>query len=141
MALPFVTGEELVARLPMVAAIDALAEAFGGEVEPRGPPRSHVATGDGDLLLMPAFGPEGVGVKLVTVNLENPPRGLPLVHAVYVVFAPETMAPVVVLIRIPPVGPGTSLIVRLFCSGVCKVIPGTPGGTISAAAGTSAAVP
>ena len=53
----------------------------------------------------------------------------------------ETIAPVVVLIRIPPVGPGTSLIVRLFCSGVCKVIPGTPGGTISAAAGTSAAVP
>ena len=30
----------------------------------------------------------------------------------------EIMAPVVVLIRMPPVGPGTSLIVRLFCSGV-----------------------
>ena len=53
----------------------------------------------------------------------------------------ETIAPVVVFIRMPPVGPGTSLIVRLFCSGVCRVIPGTPGGTISAAAGTSAALP
>ncbi len=97
MALPFLTGEELAARLPMAAAIDALAEAFGGEVEPGSPPRTHVQTGDGDLLLMPAFGPEGAGVKLVTVNLDNPPRGLPLVHAVYVVFAPQTMAPLAVV--------------------------------------------
>ena len=37
----------------------------------------------------------------------------------------EIIAPVVVLIRMPPVGPGTSLIVRPFCSGVCKVMPGT----------------
>ncbi len=30
----------------------------------------------------------------------------------------EIIAPVSVLMRIPPVGPGTSLIVRPFCSGV-----------------------
>jgi ornithine cyclodeaminase/alanine dehydrogenase-like protein (mu-crystallin family) len=96
-ALPFLTGKELGTRLSMTAAIDAVGDAFGGEVEPGSPPRSHVETGDGDLLLMPAFGPEGAGVKLVTVNLDNPARGLPLVHAVYVVFAPGTMAPVAVL--------------------------------------------
>jgi ornithine cyclodeaminase len=95
--VPFVTGEELEALLPMGAAIDALAAAFVGEAAPEGPPRSHLETVDGDLLLMAAFGPEGVGVKLVTVNLDNPARGLPLVHAVYVVFAAGTMAPAAVV--------------------------------------------
>jgi ornithine cyclodeaminase len=95
--LPFVTGEELEARLPMAAAIDALAGAFGGQAAPESPLRSHVQTADGDLLLMPAHGPEGVGVKLVTVNPDNPARGLPFVQAVYVVFAAGTMAPVAVL--------------------------------------------
>jgi ornithine cyclodeaminase len=40
---------------------------------------------------------EGLGVKLVTLTPQNPRRGLPLIHAVYVLFAPGTMAPVAVI--------------------------------------------
>ena len=52
-----------------------------------------------------------------------------------------SVAPVALLSMIPPVGPGRSLIVRPFCSGVCSVIAGTAGGVSRASAGTSAALP
>lgn len=42
---------------------------------------------------MPASGPQGIGVKLVTLNTANPGRGLPLIHAVYVLFDAGTSAP------------------------------------------------
>ena len=41
----------------------------------------------------------------------------------------------------PPVGPGTSLTTMPFLSGVWMVMPGTPGGTMRASTGTSAALP
>ena len=46
------------------------------------------------MLLMPATSAAGTGVKLVTINHENPKRGLPLVHAVYVLFSPDTLEPI-----------------------------------------------
>ena len=52
-----------------------------------------------------------------------------------------SVAPVALFSMIPPVGPGRSLIVRPFCSGVCSVIAGTPGGVARASTGTSAALP
>ncbi len=42
---------------------------------------------------MPAPPPPASGVKLVTLSHENPRRGLPLIHGVYVLFAPDTLAP------------------------------------------------
>jgi ornithine cyclodeaminase len=45
------------------------------------------------LLLMPATGESGVGVKLVTLTASNPSRGLPFIHAVYVLFDAWTQAP------------------------------------------------
>ena len=39
----------------------------------------------------------GVGVKLVALTPENPARGLPFIHASYVLFDAETQAPVAVL--------------------------------------------
>jgi ornithine cyclodeaminase/alanine dehydrogenase-like protein (mu-crystallin family) len=42
---------------------------------------------------MPAAGEAGAGVKLVTVNPSNPGRGLPLIHALYVLFSSETLEP------------------------------------------------
>src|SRR5262245_27568892 len=53
----------------------------------------------------------------------------------------EIIAPVVVWIRIPPVGPGTSDTTIPFFSVVCSVKPFTAGGTVCASTGTSAAVP
>ena len=93
MAVPFVDAEELDRRLPMRAAIDALESAFRQGDPSATPLRSQVATPAGTLLLMPAVGEMGVGVKLVTVTEANPSRGLPLIHAVYVLFDTRSQAP------------------------------------------------
>jgi ornithine cyclodeaminase/alanine dehydrogenase-like protein (mu-crystallin family) len=99
MAVPFIDAATLGRALPMAAAIDALQDAFGVSASdrPAAPLRSRVKVGPADLLLMPAVGASGTGVKLVTVNPENPARGLPLIHAVYVLFAPGTLAPAAVI--------------------------------------------
>jgi ornithine cyclodeaminase/alanine dehydrogenase-like protein (mu-crystallin family) len=93
MTVPFVDADELSQRLSMQAAIDALESAFLHGDPSATPPRSHVTTPSGTLLLMPATGGPGVGVKLVTLTEANPARGLPLIHAVYVLFDAETQAP------------------------------------------------
>jgi ornithine cyclodeaminase len=90
--LPYIDAARLRSLLPMHAAIDALAQTFGTAAA-SGPPRSHIAVPGGDLLLMPAYGPDGVGVKLVTVAPGNPGRGLPLIHGLYVLFAADGLAP------------------------------------------------
>jgi ornithine cyclodeaminase/alanine dehydrogenase-like protein (mu-crystallin family) len=93
MPLPVIEGAELRRLVPMERAVDALAGAFAAEELPAVPPRSRTGAGTGELLLMPAVGREAVGVKVVTVNPENPPRGLPFVHAVYALFDGVSLAP------------------------------------------------
>jgi ornithine cyclodeaminase len=95
--VPFVDAETLAHALPMTAAIDALEAAFGAERLPEAPMRTHVETRAGTLLLMPAFGEPGVGVKLVTLTPSNPDRRLPFIHAVYVLFESVGQAPVALL--------------------------------------------
>jgi ornithine cyclodeaminase/alanine dehydrogenase-like protein (mu-crystallin family) len=90
-------ADELRARLSMEAAVDALEEAFRTLDPGAGPLRTHVETPAGELLLMPAVGEAGVGVKLVSLTPDNPGRGLPLIHASYVLFDAETQAPEAVL--------------------------------------------
>ncbi|HWI73321.1 MAG TPA: hypothetical protein VNT55_15295 [Baekduia sp.] len=88
MPLPFLTADD-VAALGFVAAVDALEAALRGGLDPEAdPPRSTVAVGDGELLVMPsAHG----AVKLVTVG------GEPRIQGVCVVFDPETLAPAAVV--------------------------------------------
>ena len=77
----------------MKHAIDALDDAFSGEL-PTAPQRSHLDVGRGDLLLMPAWSDElGTGVKLVTVAPDNPSAGLPLIQGIYVLFDRESLRP------------------------------------------------
>lgn len=95
--LRVIGAEELRARLPMAAAVDALEDAFRTLDPTGGPLRTHVETPQGSLLLMPAFGEAGVGAKLVTLTPANPARGLPFIHASYVLFDAETQAPEAVL--------------------------------------------
>jgi ornithine cyclodeaminase/alanine dehydrogenase-like protein (mu-crystallin family) len=90
-------AEELRARLSMGAAVDALEDAFRALDPTAGPLRTHVETPHGSLLLMPAFGERGVGVKLVSLTPANPERGLPFIHASYVLFDAQTQAPEAVL--------------------------------------------
>jgi len=95
--MDFIDAAELARRVSMEAAIDALDHAFGDGALPAAPPRTHMSVASGDLLLMPAAGAAGAGVKLVTVNPANPARGLPLIHGLYVLFAPESLAPLAVI--------------------------------------------
>lgn len=96
-SLPVIDAERLGALLPMRDAVDALEGALGGGRVPTAPLRSHVETEAGTLLTMPATGPQGSGVKLVTVTPSNPERGHPLVHGLYVLFAPESQRPEAVI--------------------------------------------
>jgi ornithine cyclodeaminase len=92
-AVPFVDGPELLHRVPVRAAIDALEAAFRDGDPSEAPLRTHVATPAGSLLMMPAAGDPGIGVKLVTLTERNPAAGLPFIHALYVLFDPLTQAP------------------------------------------------
>lgn len=93
MGSPVIDAGRLRHLLPMEAAIDALDAAFRREDPSAAPLRTRVPTRAGQLLLMPAVGDGGVGVKLVTLTEGNPPRGLPFVNATYVLFNPETQIP------------------------------------------------
>lgn len=93
MRLPLIDADELARLLPMPAVIDALERAFADPVLPEAPQRSRVEVLGGELLLMPAAGRPGVGVKLVTLNPSNPGRDLPIVQGAYVLFDPETLSP------------------------------------------------
>ena len=93
MQVPFLDGDEVWRRLPIRDAIDALEAAFRDGDPSATPLRSQVETPAGTLLLMPAVGEPGVGVKLVTVTDANPAAGLPLIHAVYALFDPVSQAP------------------------------------------------
>jgi ornithine cyclodeaminase/alanine dehydrogenase-like protein (mu-crystallin family) len=76
----------------MPDAIDALEAAFAADTRPEAPLRSHLETSNGTLLMMPSHGTPGVGVKLVTLTPSNADRGLPFIHAAYVLFDAQTQA-------------------------------------------------
>jgi len=90
-------GDELRRALPMSAAIDALESGFRSHDPSSQPLRSHLTTPAGSMLLMPAFGDGGVGVKLVTLTSDNPGRQLPFIGGVYVLFDAATQTPDAVL--------------------------------------------
>ncbi len=91
--LPVIGAEELGRLLPMDVAVDALEAAFEGGDLPSAPLRSHMETAAGTLLAMPAAGPAGAGVKLITVSPANPDRGLPLIQGLFVLFSPDSQEP------------------------------------------------
>lgn len=96
--LPYLTTAELGTVLPAVDALDA-AWANARDETRESPPRvvlpvKGTAPGsDGEMLLMPAFGPEGAGTKLVTIAPANPQRRLPMIQGLYVLFAPGSLTP------------------------------------------------
>ena len=91
----FYSAEEVYGALDFSTLADAIAAMF--RAAPTAPLRHAHALSDRDaLLLMPAWsdGADGsLGVKLVTVLPDNPVRGVPTVHAVYVLFERATGVP------------------------------------------------
>jgi ornithine cyclodeaminase/alanine dehydrogenase-like protein (mu-crystallin family) len=94
---PFIDASDLVRLLPVADAVDVLEAAFRSPRLPTAPQRTHLDVDGGTLLLMPAAGDQGVGVKLVTVAPSNPGRGLPFVQAVYVLFASGSLEPLAII--------------------------------------------
>jgi ornithine cyclodeaminase/alanine dehydrogenase-like protein (mu-crystallin family) len=92
MTLPHIGAPELEEILPVSQAIEVLERAFAAK-RPDTPLRTHLDVPGGELLLMPASGEEGLGVKLVTLAPENPGRGLPFLHSIYVLFSPHGLEP------------------------------------------------
>ncbi len=92
-----IDAEELGRRLPMGAAIDALERGFLTQDPSATPMRSTLETPAGTLLIMPASGDAGIGVKLVTLSPQNPASGLPFVNAAYVLFDRGSQTPEAVI--------------------------------------------
>lgn len=92
MTLPHIGARELEDILPVSPAIEVLERAFTAE-RSKTPLRTHLDVPGGELLLMPASGEEGLGVKLVTLAPENPGRGMPFLHSIYVLFSPQSLEP------------------------------------------------
>lgn len=82
-----------VAALGPAAAIEAITRALRGGLEPaQDPARLPVELRHGQLLLMPSETATAAGVKVVTVAPGNRDRGLPRIHASYLLFDPVTLA-------------------------------------------------
>lgn len=84
-------------RLPMVAAIDALEDAIRTGGLAQVPPRMHLGADGQQLLVMPALTDGWAGVKLITIDPENPARGRSLVNGAYVLFEPPGLEPAAVV--------------------------------------------
>lgn len=95
--IPFVPAADVEAALDYPSLVAALREAFveGATAPVRS---SHAVTPEGDrLLLMPAWGGGGLGVKIVTVFPGNRARGLASVAALYVLLDGATGHPVALI--------------------------------------------
>ena len=87
-----VSAEEVHAALPLPALADAIAEALLAQTV--APVRhAHSVADDGTLLMMPAWSPTALGVKLVTVMPGNSTHDRPTVQALYLAFDRSTGAP------------------------------------------------
>ncbi len=84
-------------RLPMRAAIDALDAALHATGIPEVPAREHLHHGAQELLLMPCFDSGAAGIKLVGIDADNPGRGLPRIHGVFVLLDAPGLVPAALL--------------------------------------------
>ncbi len=81
------------AGVSMVTAIDALETAIGAHGFADTPQRLHLRDGAQDLLVMPAMHDGWAGVKFVSLDRDNPGRGLPYVNGVYTLLGPPGLQP------------------------------------------------
>jgi ornithine cyclodeaminase/alanine dehydrogenase-like protein (mu-crystallin family) len=93
----FLDAAAVSAALTPGVAADVLETELHAGLDPEAdPPRSVVPAAAGELLVMPSAA-GAVGVKLASVAPGNAALGLPRIQGAYVLFDPETLAPVAVL--------------------------------------------
>jgi ornithine cyclodeaminase/alanine dehydrogenase-like protein (mu-crystallin family) len=88
--LPYLDAQ-VIGALPWLAAVDAIAAAARDSADSAS--RVSIPTAAGELMLMPAEGPQSTGVKVLGIAPDNPARGLPRIQAVYVLFDSATLTP------------------------------------------------
>ncbi len=88
-----IDAPEVWERLPMVDAIDALEQAIGANGFAEGPQRLHLREDGRDLLVMPAMADGWAGVKMVSLDPDNPARGRSFINGVYTLFVPPGLEP------------------------------------------------
>jgi alanine dehydrogenase len=93
MGLRVYSAEDVHAALPWAALADALEEAFSAGDSHVPLRHAHDVAGSGTLLLMPAWSPEALGVKLVTVMPGAAARGAGTVQASYLLLDRHTGEP------------------------------------------------
>lgn len=92
--LPFLSADEITRQLSPDQARRSIEDTLLGGFDPADDPaRSHVAAGEGHLLLMPSVLGSAVGVKIATVTPGNPARGAPRIQAMYLLLDSETLTP------------------------------------------------
>jgi ornithine cyclodeaminase/alanine dehydrogenase-like protein (mu-crystallin family) len=90
---------DLAGRIDLPTAIDALGAALRAPQLPQTPPRSHIGGPRGDLLVMPAYGHAGAGVKILGIRTSHadPARRLSTINGIYVLFDPGDLSPKLIL--------------------------------------------
>lgn len=90
--IKIISEEEVKQALPMKKAIEIMKKAYVQITKNKAviPPRMHLGIPEskGDALIMPIYMPdtERIGLKCITLFDNNPSIGLPLIHALIVVF-------------------------------------------------------
>jgi ornithine cyclodeaminase len=98
MTIPYFSAEDVRRLLPMAACIEAMAEALRALArgEAALPLRSVLGVPQGDLIVMPAAlsgNAPALGLKMLSVFLDNPAHGLPAIQGIVMLFDPQTGAP------------------------------------------------
>ena len=94
-SIPWVSADTLRSALSTSEAADALTSALRDPAGlPASPRRTVIDSGTGKFLTMPTAADTGAGAKLVTVQPANPPRGLPLINGVFVLFSADRLEPI-----------------------------------------------
>lgn len=106
MELTLFSAADVRRALPMAKAIEAVKAGYVQLSTGRAqvPLRTHLSVADGDsTLIMPVYSPGAdgedgaLGLKVVSVFNSNPPRGLPLIHALVLAVDPATGAPLAII--------------------------------------------
>jgi ornithine cyclodeaminase/alanine dehydrogenase-like protein (mu-crystallin family) len=101
----FISAEQVRSLLSVQQAADAIERGFLTRREDSldGVARTVLTVPDrqpgdeGEMLLMPAFGPEGAGLKVVSITRGNQHRGLSTIQGLYVLLSAQSMTPQLVI--------------------------------------------
>ncbi|MDN5617894.1 MAG: ornithine cyclodeaminase family protein [Kocuria sp.] len=93
-----INAEQVLAHLPMRAAVDALKQALLQGYDPAlAHPRTSAELEHGEFLMMPSEFGDYAGIKILTLGPDNPRKGAPLIQGSYILFDSDTLSPLAVI--------------------------------------------